>query len=411
MIQDACILVASESAADAKLVSQSLRDAYKNVHISTDRGQAVADFAKHEPDVLVLAFDSLEKAERYYLGLYRYAETVPSIIYRTVVLCREEEAPRAYEACRKDIFDDYIVFWPTPPDPSRLLMAMHHAITQMSSLQSTAPTTQQMAKKVRKLAQIPNILEEQIARGTQNIQTSRQLLTRVETDIGISLDKFSRTLNDNISRETVGSEVPTGVQQDFDRMQSEEFARHLRAIGTVTKPLQQWISSLRESMAPQLQAAIDLQTMADRIRPQILVVDDDEFQQKLAARLLQEMFEVILATSGESALSILRKYRPDLILMDFVLPDIDGVETTRRIKAVKAFASIPILILTGNSQKQVVIDSFEAGATDFLVKPLDRKTMNVKIRKILAMTGAPDKKTGDAEIDFPQEDENKGASQ
>ena len=88
------------------------------------------------------------------------------------------------------------------------------------------------------------------------------------------------------------------------------------------------------------------------------MADDDEFQRKLMARILEaENYRVLFAGSGFEVLSLLRKTRPDLILMDVMMPALDGVETTRRLKAVPQFAAIPVIMITGQSEKSVVAES------------------------------------------------------
>ena len=118
-----------------------------------------------------------------------------------------------------------------------------------------------------------------------------------------------------------------------------------------------------------------------------LLIDDESFQLKLLAQLLSaENLEQIFATSGTEALVSLRKRRPDLIFMDVGLPDIDGIEAVRRIKAIENFAAIPIIMITGNSEKDVVVQSLKAGAADFVVKPFDKRIVLAKLRKYLDLS-------------------------
>jgi len=114
------------------------------------------------------------------------------------------------------------------------------------------------------------------------------------------------------------------------------------------------------------------------------VVDDDEFQHKLVARLLQESgAELIFALNSMDALAVIRSRRPELIFMDIDLPDLSGIETTRRIKAIEAFASIPVVMITGHSKRDVVVESLRAGACDFVVKPFDRTTLLKKFKSLV----------------------------
>jgi len=129
--------------------------------------------------------------------------------------------------------------------------------------------------------------------------------------------------------------------------------------------------------------------MKEKVPATILVVDDDEWSRDLLLTILtQENYEPILAAGGIEALNLLHllhqsKRDPILILMDMMMPDMSGIETTRRIKAIERFSAIPIIMVTGNSNKNVVINCLRAGAADFLVKPFNRDTLLDKIRKYL----------------------------
>lgn len=68
----------------------------------------------------------------------------------------------------------------------------------------------------------------------------------------------------------------------------------------------------------------------------------------------------------------MRKTLPDLVLMDVQMPGMDGIEATRRLKAVPLFANVAVIMLTGKSEGSVVVDSLNAGAADFVVKPVHR---------------------------------------
>jgi CheY-like chemotaxis protein len=95
---------------------------------------------------------------------------------------------------------------------------------------------------------------------------------------------------------------------------------------------------------------------------------------------------MVFAAGGVEALSILRKTRPDLILMDIMMPDMDGREVLRQMKTVPRLANIPVIMITGKGEKSIVTESLKAGATDFMVKPFVRDTLLGKIVKVLRGT-------------------------
>lgn len=122
----------------------------------------------------------------------------------------------------------------------------------------------------------------------------------------------------------------------------------------------------------------------ERFQFVVLVVDDEAFERKLINQILEEeLFELIFARSGGEALALLGQEQPDLVLMDLCMPGVSGLDALRRIKSSARFAAIPVMMLTGQSDKGAVLECFRAGASDFLVKPLDREVFRKKLARCL----------------------------
>lgn len=107
----------------------------------------------------------------------------------------------------------------------------------------------------------------------------------------------------------------------------------------------------------------------------ILLVDDNLTNLKQAGALLKEQYKVSVAKSGEQALEFLEKFTPDLILMDVEMPEMNGYETTKRIKAMPSAYRVPIIFLTGDQDVESEIRGFECGAVDYVRKPFVREIM------------------------------------
>ncbi|MCK4725274.1 MAG: response regulator, partial [Anaerolineales bacterium] len=106
--------------------------------------------------------------------------------------------------------------------------------------------------------------------------------------------------------------------------------------------------------------------MADRV----LLVDDDPDTLRLVSIMLQRQgYDVGAASSGTQALSMIEKEQPDLILLDVMMPDIDGFEVARRIRSNPSSANVPIIMFTAKAQVEDRVKGFEAGADDYLTKP------------------------------------------
>ncbi|MBT3342204.1 MAG: response regulator [Gemmatimonadetes bacterium] len=113
----------------------------------------------------------------------------------------------------------------------------------------------------------------------------------------------------------------------------------------------------------------------------ILAVDDIPENLDVLLHTLEESgYEVFVATDGEQALKIAAEERPDAILLDVMMPGIDGYETCRRLKAQPAFAEVPILFLTARDDIEGVMEGFTAGGVDYIVKPFRKEEVLIRLR-------------------------------
>ena len=123
----------------------------------------------------------------------------------------------------------------------------------------------------------------------------------------------------------------------------------------------------------------------------ILVVDDQPANVRmLEAKLLAEYFGVCTAENGVDAIDIARQEQPDLILLDIMMPGIDGYETCQRLKADLQTRHIPVIMVTALDQREDRIRGLECGADDFLTKPIDDVTLFARVRSLLRLKAVLD---------------------
>ncbi len=107
----------------------------------------------------------------------------------------------------------------------------------------------------------------------------------------------------------------------------------------------------------------------DNGKKKVLIVEDDEFLRSLTAkRLEKENYEIITAVDGESALTIAADTKPDMILLDLLLPGLNGFQVLEKIKADDGLKSIPIIVFSNLGQKEDIEKAKNLGANDFLIK-------------------------------------------
>lgn len=325
-LRDARVLVASDNADDARQVQRQLKADFAHVQLSIDADRCLEDFEQHTPDVLVLAFDGLDKAQRYYLGLYRLGGALQQHPHRTVILCRRDEVQAVFELCKKAYFDDYVLYWPHSHDGPRLAMSVWIACREMISLRTGVPQPADLHAHARHVGELDRLISREV--------------------------------------DTASQQAPAGAGG--------------AAVGA-------WARHLKGVIEPALAGTRLLAEQIRRIRPVVMVVDDDDFARTLVGRALDPLaWETMFAVDGASAFAHLRRLRPDVILMDIHLPGPDGVALTQRLKASPHLASIPVVMMTGDACKAALLSSMGAGAAAFVVKPFTRDSLTNKLLSVLA---------------------------
>lgn len=126
--------------------------------------------------------------------------------------------------------------------------------------------------------------------------------------------------------------------------------------------------------------------------PRILVVDDNEANLDIAKmRLESQGYEVITAEDGEAALVRVAEMAPDLLLLDIMMPKLDGIEVTRRLKADPALPFIPVILLTAKADSKDVVAGLDAGGDDYLIKPFDHAALVARVRSMLRIKALHDR--------------------
>ncbi len=135
--------------------------------------------------------------------------------------------------------------------------------------------------------------------------------------------------------------------------------------------------------------------------PNILIVDDEAQNRRLLALLLHpEGYATSSVASGEEALAAVRHCAPDLILLDIMMPGMDGYQVAAALKADPRTASIPIIIITSHTERSARLAGLDAGAEDFLTKPVDRAELWLRVRNLLRLKAFGDLQDHSASLEL-----------
>jgi DNA-binding response OmpR family regulator len=118
-------------------------------------------------------------------------------------------------------------------------------------------------------------------------------------------------------------------------------------------------------------------------RKKILIVDDSKTVRALEKALLASHYDLVEAQDGEEALVKAKAGRPDLILLDVVMPKLDGFETCRRLREMPETANTPVIIVSTRGESENVVSGFTNGCNDYVTKPLNGPELLAKIRSYI----------------------------
>lgn len=122
------------------------------------------------------------------------------------------------------------------------------------------------------------------------------------------------------------------------------------------------------------------------LNPTVLIVDDNSNNLKIIAITLSELnYKLVIATNGQSAIEMVDKTRPDLVLLDIMMPGMDGYETCEIIKSKKENENLPIIFLTALNEKANIIKGFEVGGVDYITKPFNKEELISRVETHLEL--------------------------
>jgi two-component system, cell cycle response regulator len=168
----------------------------------------------------------------------------------------------------------------------------------------------------------------------------------------------------------------------------ESKAREAGCCGYITKPIntRTFLEVVDTYLNQRSNANMPAVRRSDRHKNRILIVDNDPLNVKLlSAKLPADQFEILPAFSGKEALHRTMKDNPDLILLDIMMPEIDGYEVSHRLKTNPATESIPIILFTALDSSQDKVRGFESGADEFLNKPVNDIELLTRINSLLRL--------------------------
>lgn len=370
------ILVYSQDAGDAESVRGVLHADFPRLLCTTEPAEAADLLTRHAPPVVALSFPAVAAAETAYLGLFRHAHDFALPPHATLALCRLQDAPSFYRLCRDGIFDHYLVDKPLY-DPHGIRLAV---------LQLLGRAQERQAVRCRAHT-IGSELQDAGLQIRESVRKARDLgahLPVPEGRFALSHGTSPQTLPVDPGQAAQGDEVASRATPE--RVRLEEMPTGLQQLGST---LRLRIDEICESMDGPLDRVSEIgSALADagagRTRA-ILVVDDMESFRAMVRDILNDMgLRTTEAGSGPAALAVMHRDPPQLVLLDFDMPGMNGLQVVDEMHRTPRLCDTPIIMLTGLGTRDVVMHAREHGVVDFLVKPVRRDVLREKVMRHLS---------------------------
>jgi signal transduction histidine kinase/DNA-binding response OmpR family regulator len=234
----------------------------------------------------------------------------------------------------------------------------------------------------------------------KNNETGTNLIIEVaDTGIGIPEDKIDKIFTrffqvDNTGQVEKGTGIGLSLVSEFVKLHGGEIDVKSEiskgSCFTVKLPVNQSGLPVEPVESADEEVSFNPQLISDKEskqvvpgRPVILIAEDnDDLRFYLKDNLLRQ-FEILEASNGDTALKIIQKYVPDLIISDIMMPGMDGITLCKRVKSDRTICHIPLILLTAKSSEQQQLEGIEMGADDYIIKPFNFQILEAKIANII----------------------------
>jgi CheY-like chemotaxis protein len=383
-------------------------DEYRTIQLNED---TTSYLLQTEPSVILFALSNVEKCVEYYKCLVD--EHQMSHSHYSVILCNNKESSLAFRCCMKSFFDNYFVYQPLY-ETLRLLMVVQNGLISTKSDSMIKNENDELFE------QIDDELSQLIEEGSRCKQSLLQKITKKRQEItqltstkttNTESDEANDVLNDStmmsITEEHITpllahleNDIRVGLDDLLAKLLSKKTnfespppAKQNKRKGLIThvasikkRPLPEDDDELPPIVKDEPHSSTNLTEdgLLESSNASILIVEDNNlYRDMIAAVLSKEKYQVDEAEDGLCALQKIKDKHYDLILMDLFMPNLDGLNATKKIRQLSGGRDIPVIALTGNKNKEIVKKWAHYGLKGYIMKPSTKNEILSMVKKTL----------------------------
>ncbi len=376
------ILLIAESVDEQENVQQILAKEFGRILSAGSERNGLALFKKHHPILVILAFETVNKAEAFYLSLYREDKRIYSAPHKTLLLCRGAESRQAYDLCTAGILDDYVADRPMF-DPWRLNLSVAQALKRFHNEQNSFWLSQHIETITTEMHRFNRFIHDNMTQGKQQQKLAAESFQQYTKKLSSDLQQLERNLlSATLNEDIFSDDSHEQVKQGFDQFQRDSIQAAGQSVLEQLEKSDDWRKNL-EKGAREYRAKSAPDPTDSSLINILLVEDDDIYRETLSTMLKSKKVHVMAVSDGYAAINFLKVYQPDIVLLDYQMPYMNGVEAMKKIRATPKIRDIPVIMMSDHGSREVVEECMSSGANQFIVKPSDRKTILSRVSEVL----------------------------
>jgi CheY-like chemotaxis protein len=371
----AIVLIGDEES-EPEIVAESISRSFPQVHVCKTTSQAAELVEVHAAELIIFFLSSIDSAENRLQSLYGVCSSLSQRDIKLLVLCRGTESEGALQLCREGIFDDFLIAQPLQ-DATQL----HWVIERL--LQAKQGSAGAQFKVIQNLEKDLQALKKSFSEITDLPVAVREHIDTLEN----SLDQF---LADDKSDEQ-NTWALEDVIEKIQGVRQQTLTPSLRKLSNEIETFTKSLTTECEQHFIAIDSAIDANKtkLGNNANSKLLLVDDNEGFRHIVHEVLEsEGYSVIAVSSAKKAISLILREKPGLVLVDYEMPEINGIQMIHDINQLLPSTLLPpFIMVTGYSLKNIVEESAHLGVVDFIVKPIRRKTLIDKVKRHISHQG------------------------
>jgi response regulator RpfG family c-di-GMP phosphodiesterase len=374
------ILLLSDSPYEVKNTQKLLGADFGKISATTCEESARLLFKENRPALLILSYEHVGEALEFYLSLHDSVLKTTAIPHKVLLFCNNKGSETAYNLCKHDVIDDYIACRPLF-DPFRLRLSVQQNIERYKQELRYAKNANNLEKitsdiqslSVLTIEKLQQFVGEQI-KSTKFLDQHSKKLSQATRELQKNIKSLFSKNNNRKLGAIIEKEISGFKEKSVDKpilSLSEELHSTQNKIEYLVNDFKLFLNNLDSSIHKQKEI-------------KVLVIDDDDMYREMVLSMLEnEALTIKTFNCGYAAIEYLQSETTDIILLDYNMPNINGLAVLRLLKASGTLKEIPVVMLTGVNSKQIVVESIKAGAKGYIVKPSNRKILLNKINSIV----------------------------